>query len=123
MERLVLEARAEALAIGPLDEMLQDPDILEIFVNGPHQILTVRANGETRLEEGAFSTELGLLVATDRLLRASGRHLDPDATSLDQKLVDGTRIMATMPPLSSKGTTLLLKKGPPIQPSLNDLIA
>jgi pilus assembly protein CpaF len=123
MERLVLEARAEALAIGPLDEMLQDPDILEIFVNGPHQVLTVRANGETRLEEGAFSTELGLLVAIDRLLRASGRSLEPDADSLDQKLVDGTRIMATMPPLSNKGTTLLLKKGPPIQPSLNDLIA
>ena len=123
MERLVLETRAEALAIGPLDEMLQEQDIVEIFVNGPHQILTVRANGETRLEEGAFSTELGLLVAIDRLLRASGRFLDPETHNLDQKLVDGTRILATMPPLSTKGTTLLLKKGPPLQPSLSDLIA
>jgi pilus assembly protein CpaF len=122
MERLVLETRAEALAIGPLDEMLQEQDILEIFANGPHQILTMRANGETRLEEGSFATELGLLVAIDRLLRASGRFLDPEANTLDQKLVDGTRILATMPPLSAKGTTLLLKKGPPMQPSLSELI-
>lgn len=123
MERLVQEVRAEALAIGPLEELLQDQDVLEIFVNGPHQILTMRSDGSTRLEEGAFATELGLLVAIDRLLRVSGRNLDPDATMLDQRLVDGTRLIATMPPVSGKGTTLLLKKGPALQPSLSDLIA
>jgi pilus assembly protein CpaF len=84
--------------------------------------LTVRTT-ETRLEENAFATELGLLAAIDRLLRASGRALDPDATSLDTKLRDGTRLTACFPPLSGRGTTLVLKKNQRGAFQLADLVA
>jgi pilus assembly protein CpaF len=37
-ERLVEELIAESFGLGPLEPYMQDPDVTDILVNGPHEV-------------------------------------------------------------------------------------
>ena len=109
--RDALVERVDRLAsgLGPLDPLLEDPEIDEVMVNGPRSVWVERAG---RLEPAAvsFVTEAELTHAIERILAPLGRRVDEASPLCDARLADGSRVNVVIPPLSLEGPCLTVRK-------------
>jgi pilus assembly protein CpaF len=93
---------------GPLAELVADPRVTDIFVNGRDGVWVDRGDGamcvlDIRLDEA----ELRQLAV--QLMSLAGRHIDEASPCLDARLEDGIRIHAVLPPISPTGTLLSIR--------------
>jgi pilus assembly protein CpaF len=109
--RDALVERVDRLAsgLGPLDPLLEDPEVDEVMVNGPRSVWVERAG---RLEHAAvsFVTEAELTHAIERILAPLGRRVDEASPLCDARLADGSRVNVVIPPLSLEGPCLTVRK-------------
>ena len=105
---LVREARSEFTGAGPLDPLLQAPEVTDVLVNGPDEIWVDRGGG---LERTAlrFPDEASVRRLAQRLAAQAGRRLDDASPYVDAALADGTRLHAVLPPIAGAGTCLSLR--------------
>jgi pilus assembly protein CpaF len=110
-ERTVLieEIGADVLGFGPLERLLDDPDITEIMVNGPDRIYVER-NGRLELEGTVFTGEPQLRRVIERIVSRVGRRIDESSPLVDARLADGSRVNAIIPPLAVNGSSLTVRK-------------
>jgi pilus assembly protein CpaF len=108
-ERLVEEVISEVFGLGPLDPLLADPHISDILVNGPH---TVYIERHGRLEPTAirFSDDAHLMAIIQRVAARVGRRVDELSPMVDARLEDGSRVNAIVPPLSTNGPVLSIRR-------------
>jgi len=118
----VPQRRAGAAEFGPLASYLSDPDVTDVFVNGPGEVWVDRGAGLGRHGHPALGeTELRDLAV--RLVALGGRHIDEASPMVDTRLHDGIRVHAVLPPISPTGTLLSIRV-PKLTPlSLDDLAA
>ncbi|MEZ4434491.1 MAG: ATPase, T2SS/T4P/T4SS family [bacterium] len=95
---------AEALAIGPLTQLLDDPAVQRIMVNGT--TLHVTRDGTTGDDGLRFSSAFQVLVAVARLIHGAGGTYDPDVPFAEAWLADGTRLHVAMPGVGGPYLTL-----------------
>ena len=95
---------AEALAIGPLTHLLDDPQVQRVMVNGT--TLHVTRDGATSDEGLRFSSVFQVLVTVARLIHGAGGTYDPDAPFAEAWLADGTRLHVAMPTVGGPYLTL-----------------
>jgi pilus assembly protein CpaF len=93
---------------GPLAELVADPSVTDIFVNGRHGIWADRGDGAVRVEE-IVMVESELRQLAVQLMSLAGRHIDEATPCLDARLEDGIRIHAVLPPISPTGTLLSIR--------------
>lgn len=74
--RLLDRAHANLFACGPLDDLLRDPAVTEITVNGPHNIHVRRGMGSLSAANVAFDDILHLETILHRVLASAGIVLD-----------------------------------------------
>ncbi len=90
---------AEVAPLGPLHELLNDPLVEEVIVNGPEEVLVVRDG--VQLDSGVrFSSEEALLTTVQHLLGAGAAHLDRANPMVTATLEDGSRLNAVLPPVA-----------------------
>jgi len=120
-EAVVTRIVTEILGLGPLDALLNDDNVTQIFANSPHSIF-VEQGGEIAPHDTTFSNAESMTYVIQKLLRAS-RATDGDSPIVDTRLVDGTHVSALLPPVGARGPVLTLRK--PVQPtaSLEQLVA
>jgi pilus assembly protein CpaF len=107
---LVLDALTKELSgLGPLQELIDDPDIEDILINGP-DVVYVSRHGKLTRSQVRFSDEEHLLRIVRRILAPVGRRLDESSPMVDARLVDGGRVNAIIPPLALDGTTVSIRK-------------
>ncbi len=99
----------ELLGLGPLEELLSDPDINDIMVNGPDQTYIER-NGKLELANIKFRDEEHLLQIAQRICNSVGRRVDQTTPLADARLADGSRVNVIVPPLSLRGTAVSIRK-------------
>jgi pilus assembly protein CpaF len=99
----------ELLGLGPLEELLNDPDINDIMVNGPEQTYIER-KGKLELASIKFRDEHHLLQIAQRICNAVGRRVDQTTPLADARLADGSRVNVIVPPLSLRGTAISIRK-------------
>jgi pilus assembly protein CpaF len=105
---LVRAVRAELTGAGPLDELLADPDVSDVLVNGPREVWVDRGDGlEPAVVELAGEGAVRRLA--QRLAASAGRRLDEASPTVDARLRDGTRLHAVIPPVSPAGTLISLR--------------
>ncbi|MBU3076566.1 CpaF family protein [Sphingomonas quercus] len=99
----------ELLGLGPLEELLADPDISDIMVNGPGQTYVERKG---RLEQATvqFRDEEHLFQIAQRIVSKVGRRVDQTTPLADARLADGSRVNVIVPPLSLRGTAISIRK-------------
>lgn len=119
--RLVLEILDQALGLGPLEDLLRDPSITEIMVNGKDKIFLERA-GKIYLSNRKFSSEQQLLNVIERIVTPLGRRIDEASPLVDGRLKDGSRVNAIIPPLSLVGPCITIRKFSKEKLTFNDLI-
>jgi len=100
---------ADILGYGPLEPMLQDPEITEIMVNGAHTIYVERF-GKIELTEASFENDAHLRRIIDRIVAPIGRRVDEASPMVDARLPSGYRVNATIPPLALDGSMLTIRK-------------
>ena len=99
----------ELLGFGPLEELLNDPDISDIMVNGPQQTY-VEKKGKLQLAKIQFRDENHLFQIAQRIVNQVGRRVDQTTPLADARLKDGSRVNVIVPPLSLKGTAISIRK-------------
>ena len=108
-ERMVRELTDDILGHGPLERLLDDDSVSEIMVNGAHDIWVERA-GRLHKTPVRFTDESHLRRIISKMVAQVGRRIDDASPMVDARLPDGSRINATIPPLSLSGALLTIRK-------------
>jgi len=99
----------EVIGLGPIQDLLDDPTITEVMVNGPNAVYIERY-GVIELTNIKFDNEKQVLNIIDRIVSRIGRKIDESTPMVDARLSDGSRVNAIIPPLSLAGPTLTIRK-------------
>jgi pilus assembly protein CpaF len=99
----------ELLGFGPLEELLSDPDVSDIMVNGPEQTY-IEKKGKLQLAPIRFRDEQHLFQIAQRIVNQVGRRVDQTTPLADARLKDGSRVNVIVPPLSLRGTAISIRK-------------
>ncbi len=106
LEKVLID---ELLGFGPLEELLNDPDITDIMVNGPEQTY-IEKKGKLTIAPIQFRDEEHLLQIAQRIVNQVGRRIDQTTPLADARLKDGSRVNVIIPPLSLRGTAISIRK-------------
>jgi pilus assembly protein CpaF len=120
-DRLVELILREAVGLGPLEELLADPAVEEVMVNG-HEQVYVERSGRIERTDVAFSSEQGLRDAIERILTPLGRRVDELSPMVDARLEDGSRVHVVIPPLAVDGPSLSIRRFSAIRPGPEELV-
>ncbi len=107
--RLRQEIMHECLGLGPLEELMSDADVSEIMVNGPDRIYVER-RGRIELSGTRFNDAHQLRLVIERIVAPLGRHIDEAVPMVDARLADGSRVNATIEPLSIDYPTITIRR-------------
>ncbi|MFY9615884.1 MAG: CpaF family protein [Candidatus Dormiibacterota bacterium] len=119
--RLVESLINDVLGLGPLEQLLNDPEVTEIMINGPRQIY-VEQHGKLTLSPVAFESHGQLLQVIDRVVSSIGRRVDESSPMVDARLKDGSRVNVIIPPLALTGPTMTIRKFAAEKFTIDDLI-
>ena len=101
----------DIIGYGEIDPLILDDDLEEIMINGTGKPIFVyhRIHGmmKTNLQ---FNDEKKLREIIDSIARQINRRIDQESPILDGRLLDGSRINATIPPISADGPSLTIRK-------------
>ncbi len=121
-EALVTRVLRDTVGLGPLEDLLADPSVEEVMVNGPHQVYVERAGRIEEVEAG-FADEEELRNAIERILAPLGRRIDELSPMVDARLADGSRVNAVIPPLAVDGPALSIRRFGAERPGPRELLA
>lgn len=95
---------------GPITELMEDPNITEIMVNGIDQIY-IEIDGRVSKDDSiSFINDEHIIRTIQRMIQPIGRTIDTANPMVDARLADGSRLNAIIAPLSIKGPTLTIRK-------------
>jgi pilus assembly protein CpaF len=93
---------------GPLQPLLDDPDIEEIWINEPDRIFVAR-NGKSELTN-VIINEQDVRALVERMLASSGRRVDLSNPFVDSTLPDGSRLHVVIPDITRKHWSVNIRK-------------
>jgi pilus assembly protein CpaF len=111
----------DLLGYGPIQPFLDDPNVTEVMVNGPHRVYVER-DGKIERTGISFQDDNHLLRVIERIVLPLGRRIDQDNPTVDARLPDGSRVNAVVPPVAIDGPSVTIRKFPVERLSVNDLI-
>ncbi len=110
-DREAVEARVvrDTVGLGPLEDLLADPAVEEVMVNGPDSVYVER-NGRIQPTDVSFTDEEELRNTIERILAPLGRRVDELSPMVDARLADGSRVNVVIPPLAIDGPALSIRR-------------
>ncbi|HEU4905349.1 MAG TPA: CpaF family protein [Solirubrobacterales bacterium] len=121
-EALVAQVLRDTIGLGPLEDLLADPSVEEVMVNGPDSVYVERG-GRIERVEACFDGEEELRNAIERILAPLGRRIDELSPMVDARLADGSRVNAVIPPLAIDGPALSIRRFGVERPGPRELLA
>ena len=95
---------------GPITELLEDPNITEIMVNGKNEVY-VEIDGQiSRDDSVSFINDEHIIRTIQKIVQPLGRTIDTANPMVDARMEDGSRLNAVIPPLSLKGPVVTIRK-------------
>ena len=120
-DRIATLILRETVGLGPLEELLEDPGVEEVLVNGPDRVYIGRA-GVIEPTVVTFSDEEALRDTIERIIAPLGRRVDELSPMADARLADGSRVNVVIPPLAVDGPALSIRRFGVQRPSLERLV-
>ncbi|MGQ9921592.1 MAG: CpaF family protein [Desulfobacca sp.] len=108
-ERLTRDIRDELLGYGPLEQLLNDPTVSDILVNGYNSVYVER-KGKLVKVPVRFKDNAHLLKIIEKIASGVGRRVDESCPMVDARLPDGSRVNAIISPLALDGPALSIRK-------------
>lgn len=109
---LLEEVLNEVLGFGPLQYLLDQPDISEVMVNSSVDIFIERA-GKICKSKRKFIDDPNhrhLMNIIDRIVRPLGKQANARTPIVDARLPDGSRVNIIIPPLARFGPSISIRK-------------
>ena len=99
----------EMTGFGPIQPLLDDPDISEVMVNGPKKVF-IEKGGKVTKSAITFDDDDHVARIIDRIILPLGRRVDADSPTVDARLPDGSRVNAVIRPVSIDGPCITIRK-------------
>jgi len=99
----------EMTGFGPIQPLLDDPDISEVMVNGPKKVF-IEKKGQLVKSGVTFDDDNHVVRIIDRIILPLGRRVDADSPTVDARLPDGSRVNAVIRPVSIDGPCITIRK-------------
>ena len=93
---------------GALQELIDDPEVEEIWINSPASIFCARQGRHVLTNVTLEPDEIRDLV--ERMLRTSGRRLDLSTPFVDATLPDGSRLHVVIPDITRRHWAINVRK-------------
>jgi len=122
MEQLLADVLNGLLGYGPIQPLLDDPQVTEVMVNGPKSVFVER-DGQLELTSVVFDGDSEILDLIDQIITPLGRRIDAENPTVDARLPDGSRVNAVIPPVAIDGPSITIRKFPKERLRIDDLIA
>ena len=106
---LLNEIASDVLGYGPIDPLLNDPEITEVMANGPYDVFYEKS-GRILKSDVRFVDEVHLRRIIDKIVGQIGRRVDEATPMVDARLPDGSRVNAIISPLAIGGPYLTIRK-------------
>jgi pilus assembly protein CpaF len=98
-----------AVELGPLEPLLSDPDVTEIFVDSPERISIVR-KGRLEDSDARFDSQEHLIAIVRALVTPLGQRFDESNPLVDVRFSDGSRMSAVISPIALEGPAVVFSK-------------
>jgi pilus assembly protein CpaF len=108
-ESISREILDEIFGLGPLEQLLKDPNVSDILVNRYDRVYVEKA-GKLELTTLAFKDNTHLMQIIERIVSRVGRRVDESSPMVDARLADGSRVNAIIPPLAIDGPCLSIRR-------------
>jgi pilus assembly protein CpaF len=108
-ERIADLVFRDTVGLGPLEELLRDPKVEEVMVNGADRVFVERG-GRIEPTDVAFASEQILRDTIERILAPLGRRVDELSPMADARLADGSRVNVVLPPLAVDGPVVSIRR-------------
>jgi pilus assembly protein CpaF len=112
----------DSVGLGPLEDLLADPAVEEVMVNGPGAVYVERG-GRIEPTPVRFADEEELRNTIERILAPLGRRVDELSPMVDARLADGSRVNVVVPPLAIDGPALSIRRFGVRRPGPDELVA
>ncbi|TIC81630.1 CpaF family protein [Nocardioides sp. GY 10127] len=107
-EALVSELVARVAGFGPLQPLLDDPEIEEVWINEPSRVFVARSGRHELTNLRLTRTQVDELV--ERMLKSSGRRIDLSRPFVDAMLPDGHRLHVVLEGISRGFSAVNVRK-------------
>ena len=104
-----------------LQDLLEDPEVTEIMVNGPDNIFIEKA-GKLSRYPGNFSSAQKLDDVIQRIVGASNRVVNTSSPIVDCRLENGDRVNVVLSPIAVNGPILTIRRFPQNPITMGDLL-
>ena len=108
-KQIFIEIIDEMTGFGPIQPLLDDPDVSEVMVNGPKKVF-VEKQGKVSKTGITFDDDDHVTRIIDRIILPLGRRVDADSPTVDARLPDGSRVNAVIRPCSIDGPCITIRK-------------
>ncbi|MCR5829344.1 MAG: Flp pilus assembly complex ATPase component TadA, partial [Lachnospiraceae bacterium] len=112
---------ASVRGMDELEELIADPEITEIMVNGPDDIF-VEKEGRLIRHKGSFESREKLEDVIQKIAAGSNRIINESSPIVDARLKDGSRVNLILPPVSVKDPIITIRKFPEEVMTISKLI-
>ena len=120
-KHLIHEIVDEFTGFGPIQPLLDDPDVSEVMVNGPKKVF-IEKSGRLTKSGITFDDDEHVMRIIDRIILPLGRRVDADSPTVDARLPDGSRVNAVIRPVSIDGPCITIRKFKKDKLQIEDLI-
>ena len=120
-KQIFQEILDELTGFGPIQPLLEDPDVSEVMVNGPKKVY-VEKGGKLTKSPITFDDDDHVMRIIDRIILPLGRRVDADSPTVDARLPDGSRVNAVIRPVSIDGPCITIRKFKKDKLSIQQLI-
>lgn len=111
----------DLIGFGPIQSLLDDPEINEVMVNHANKVYIER-QGKLIETSVKFDGDAHIMRIIERIISPLGRRVDTDSPMVDARLPDGSRVNAVIPPVALDGPMLTIRKFSKIRFTIDQLI-
>jgi pilus assembly protein CpaF len=104
----MINKSTQTMTFGPLQELIDDSEVEEIWINSPSQVFVARS-GQSELTNLILTKEV-VQDLIERLLIWGGRRLDVGTPFVDARLPDGSRLHVAIPEVTASEWAINIRK-------------
>ena len=119
-ERIVQNVVSELVGLGPLDGLIDNKEVSQIFANDPHHVFVERA-GEIEANAQTFSCDASMQLVIRRLCKNARTQVGEKDLIIDARLSNGAQLNAVLPP-AAPTALFSLRKSTPATTTLDRLV-
>ena len=97
--------------LGILGEIMDDPDVTEVMINGAEDIFIERKHRLVKLNR-RFESQRELEIIINKFVSQAGRQVTESDPIVDTRLADGSRVNVVLPPIALNGPIVTIRRFP-----------